>query len=127
VCIRHRAHGAPRHSRRPTGGPIKGFYYGAFLDINRIAPVLPQGGMVPTGNANGRWPPSGELALEPLRQAFVRNNHQCLVAEKAAQRNISWSYAANKSPLRSLMIPLGWYWKTGGTHGLYTLQRDATR
>lgn len=68
---------------------------------------------MPTGNANGPWPPSSGVTLEPLRQAFIRNDHQCLVAEiafdpdpinpgtqpwnsdKLAQRNISWSYAAN--------------------------------
>jgi hypothetical protein len=100
-----------------TGGPIKDFYYGCFLDINGngepTPTVLPQGGIVPAGNANGPWPPSSGVTLEPLRQAFIRNDHQCLAAEiafdpdpinpgtqpwnsdKLAQRNISWSYAAN--------------------------------
>ncbi|MGH6795900.1 MAG: sialidase family protein [Methylocella sp.] len=97
-----------------TGGPIKDFYYGCYLDINGTDganSMLPQ--TPPAGNANGPWPPSSGAALEPLRQAFIRNDHQCLVAEiafdpdpinpgtqpwnsdKLAQRNISWSYAAN--------------------------------
>jgi hypothetical protein len=94
-----------------TGGPIRDFYYGCFLDINGTALVLPQ--TPPPGNANGPWPPGSGVTLEPLRQAFIRNDHQCLVAEiafdpdpvnpgtqpwnsdKLAQRNISWSYAAN--------------------------------
>jgi hypothetical protein len=100
-----------------TGGPTKDFYYGCFLDINGngepTPTVLPQGGIVPAGNANGPWPSGSGVALEPLRQAFIRNDHQCIVAEiafdpdpinagtqpfnsdKLAQRNISWSYAAN--------------------------------
>jgi hypothetical protein len=98
-----------------TGGPIKDFYYGCFLDINgngeSTPTVLPP--TPPAGNANGPWPPNSGVTLEPLRQAFIRNDHQCLVAEiafdpdpinagtqpwnsdKLAQRNISWSYAAN--------------------------------
>jgi hypothetical protein len=94
-----------------TGGPGKDFYYGCYLDINGIKPALPP--TPPAGNANGPWPPSSGVSLEPLRQAFIRNDHQCLVAEiafdpypinlgtqawnsdKLAQRNISWSYAAN--------------------------------
>jgi hypothetical protein len=94
-----------------TGGPIKAFFYGCYLDINGSSPTLPQ--TPPAGNANGPWPASSGVALEPLRQAFIRNDHQCLMAEiafdpvaiatgtqpynsdKLAQRNISWSYAAN--------------------------------
>jgi hypothetical protein len=94
-----------------TGGPAKTFFYGCYLDINGSAPALPQ--TPPAGNANGPWPSSSGVTLEPLRQAFIRNDHQCLMAEiafdpvtiqtgtqpynsdKLAQRNISWSYAAN--------------------------------
>jgi hypothetical protein len=97
----------------PTGGPIKDFYYGCFLDINGTTPALPQGGLVPAGNANGPWPAGSGVTLESVRQSFIRNDHQCIVAEiafdpdpinpgtqpwnsdKLAQRNISWSYAAN--------------------------------
>ena len=96
-----------------TGGPIKDFYYGCYLDINGSTPVFPQGGVVPPGNANGPWPLSSGVTLESVRQSFIRNDHQCIVAEvafdpdpisagtqpwnsdKLAQRNISWSYAAN--------------------------------
>ena len=96
-----------------TGGPIKDFYYGCYLDINGSAGELPLGGSVPAGNANGPWPSSSGVVLESIQQSFVRNDHQCLVAEiafdpdpinpgtqpwnsdKLAQRNISWSYAAN--------------------------------
>jgi hypothetical protein len=95
----------------PTGGPIKTFFYGCYLDINGTSSTLPK--TPPAGNANGPWPLSTGVTLEPLQQAFIRNDHQCLMAEiafdpvaitsgtqpynsdKLAQRNISWSYAAN--------------------------------
>ena len=92
-----------------TGGPVHDTFYGCFLDINQMQPVLPA--TPPSGNEDGPWP-SG-VTVEPLRQAFIVNDHQCLVAEiafdpvpidtgtppwnsdKLAQRNISWSYVAN--------------------------------
>jgi hypothetical protein len=92
-----------------TGGPVHDTFYGCWLDINQTQPVLPT--MPPSGNEDGPWP-SG-VSVEPLRQAFIVNDHQCLVAEiafdpvpintgtppwnsdKLAQRNISWSYVAN--------------------------------
>lgn len=92
-----------------TGGPLHDTFYGCFLDINQSADALPRN--VPPGNVNGPWP-SG-VTLEPLRSAFIRNDHQCIVAEvafdpvairagtqpfnsdKLAQRNISWSSVAN--------------------------------
>jgi hypothetical protein len=96
-----------------TGGPVHDVYYGAFLDINQSVGVYPAGGIVPTGNANGPWPPGGGVALEPVSAAFIRGEHQCLMAEiafdpvpipagtqpfnsdKLAQRNLSWSTVAN--------------------------------
>jgi hypothetical protein len=94
-----------------THGPLHDTFYGCWLDINQMTPVLPA--MPPPGNPDGPWPPSTGISLEPLRQAFIVNDHQCLVAEiafdpvaidtgtqpfnsdKLAQRNISWSYVAN--------------------------------
>ena len=95
-----------------TGGPIKDFFYGCLLDINQSAFVLPT--TPPPGNENGPWPsqPASNPMLT-LQQAFVRNEHTCIVAEiafdpdpitsgtppynsdKMAQRNISWSWVAN--------------------------------
>jgi hypothetical protein len=95
-----------------TGGPLHDTFYGCYLDINGSAGVFPAGGMAPAGNEDGPWPPGSGVALEPLRAAFIRNEHQCLVAEiafdpdpvnpgtqpwntdKLAQRNISWSTVA---------------------------------
>jgi Pro-kumamolisin, activation domain len=94
-----------------TGGPVHDTFYGCWLDINQSAPVLPA--MVPAGNQNGPWPTGSGVTVEPLRQAFIVNEHQCIMAEiafdpdpiatgtqpfnsdKFAQRNISWSYVAN--------------------------------
>jgi hypothetical protein len=96
-----------------TGGPVHDVYYGAFLDINQSAGVYPTGGTVPAGNANGPWPSGGGVSLEPVSAAFIRGEHQCLMAEvafdpvpisagtqpfnsdKLAQRNLSWSTVAN--------------------------------
>jgi murein tripeptide amidase MpaA len=96
-----------------TGGPLHDYFYGAFLDINQSAKVFPAGGVVPPGNADGPWPPGSGVALEPVSAAFIRNEHQCLIAEiafdpvpiaagtqpfnsdKLAQRNLSWSTVAN--------------------------------
>jgi hypothetical protein len=95
-----------------TGGPIKNFFYGCFLDINQTAQVLPQ--TPPAGNETGPWPsqPASDPMLT-LQQAFIANEHTCIVAEiafdadpiatgtppynsdKMAQRNISWSWVAN--------------------------------
>jgi hypothetical protein len=97
-----------------TGGPRHDSFFGCFLDINQSTPGLP--GMPPAGNADGPWSPS---VLEPIQQAFIRNEHQCLVAEiafdqvpispgtqpfnsdKLAQRNIAWSRVANPGTLAS--------------------------
>ncbi len=95
-----------------TGGPVHDTFYGCWLDINQVSltstsqlPSTP-----PSGNEEGPWP---GVPLEPIQQAFIVNDHQCLVAEiafdpdpintgtppfnsdKLAQRNISWSYIAN--------------------------------
>jgi len=96
-----------------TGGPVHDYFYGCFLDINQSAKVFPSGGAVPAGNADGPWPASSGVTLEPLSAAFIRNEHQCLMAEiafdpvpiaagtqpwnsdKLAQRNLSWSTVAN--------------------------------
>jgi hypothetical protein len=96
-----------------TGGPVHDVYYGAFLDINQAAGVYPSGGTVPAGNADGPWPPGGGVTLESVGAAFIRGEHQCLMAEiafdpvpiaagtqpfnsdKLAQRNLSWSTVAN--------------------------------
>ena len=96
-----------------TGGPVHDVYYGAFLDINQPAAVFPSGGTVPAGNADGPWPSGSGVALEPVSAAFIRGEHQCLMAEiafdpvpiatgtqpfnsdKLAQRNLSWSTVAN--------------------------------
>jgi hypothetical protein len=95
-----------------TGGPIKNFFYGCFLDINQTGQVLPQ--TPPAGNETGPWPsqPASDPMLT-LQQAFIANEHTCIVAEiafdadpiatgtppynsdKMAQRNISWSWVAN--------------------------------
>ena len=103
----------------PTGGPRRDTFYGCFLDINQSAGVLPKGGMAPAGNADGPWPTSSGVTLEPLEASFIRNAHQCIVAEiafdpdpittgtepfmcdKSAQRNISWSYVANPGTVAS--------------------------
>lgn len=95
-----------------TGGVLHDTFYGCFLDINQAQGVFPQGGTAPAGNEDGPWPPGTGVTLEPLRLAFIRNEHQCLVAEiafdpdpiatgvqpwnsdKLAQRNISWSSVA---------------------------------
>ena len=99
----------------PTGsGPAHDTFYGCWLDINQSAPVLPT--TPPGGNDDGPWPPGSlppGVTVESLRQSFIVNEHQCLVAEisfdpvaiatgtqpwnsdKFAQRNISWSYVAN--------------------------------
>jgi Pro-kumamolisin, activation domain/Subtilase family len=96
----------------PTGGPVRDYFYGCWLDINQtgagttsMMPAMP-----PSGNEDGPWP---GLTLEPIQQAFIANEHTCIVAEiafdpvaintgtapfnsdKLAQRNISWSYVAN--------------------------------
>ncbi len=96
----------------PTGGPLHDTFYGCWLDINQTSagsasrmPAMP-----PSGNPDGPWP---GVSLEPLQQAFIANEHTCIVAEiafdpvpintgtppfnsdKLAQRNISWSYVAN--------------------------------
>src|SRR5271157_526681 len=91
-----------------TGGPLHDTFYGCWLDINQMTPTLPA--VPPSGNEDGPWP---GLTLESVRQAFIVNEHTCLVAEiafdpvpvsagaspfnsdKLAQRNISWSYVAN--------------------------------
>jgi hypothetical protein len=96
-----------------TGGPVHDVFYGAFLDINQSTPVFPSGGTVPTGNADGPWPPGSGVSLEPVSAGFIRNEHQCLMAEiafdpvpiaagtqpfnsdKLAQRNLAWSTVAN--------------------------------
>jgi murein tripeptide amidase MpaA len=99
---------------QPTGsGPVRDYFYGAFLDINQSTGVFPSGGVVPAGNAEGPWPSGSGVSLEPVSAAFVRNEHQCLAAEiafdpdsiaygtppwnsdKLAQRNLSWSTVAN--------------------------------
>ena len=97
----------------PTGGPVQDYFYGCFLDINQPEDVYPAGGSAPAGNVDGPWPPGSGVALEPLSAAFIRNEHQCLIAEiafdpvaiswgtqpwnsdKLAQRNLSWSTVAN--------------------------------
>jgi hypothetical protein len=94
-----------------TGGPVRDTFYGCFLDINQSANALPRN--VPAGNPDGPWPSGSGIVLEPLQAAFIRNDHQCLVAEiafdpvpirqgtqpfnsdKLAQRNLSWSTVAN--------------------------------
>jgi murein tripeptide amidase MpaA len=96
-----------------TGGPIRDYFYGCFLDINQSAGVFPAGGTAPAGNVDGPWPTGDGVALEPVSAAFIRNEHQCLIAEiafdpvaindgtqpwnsdKLAQRNLSWSTVAN--------------------------------
>lgn len=91
-----------------TGGPVHDSFYGAWLDINQVTAALPA---VPiSGNEDGPWP---GLTLQSVRDAFIVNDHTCVVAEiafdpvaistgtapfnsdKLAQRNISWSYVAN--------------------------------
>jgi murein tripeptide amidase MpaA len=98
-----------------TGGPLHDTFYGCWLDINQT-PMMSPGttslvpAMPPPGNADGPWP---GITLEPVQQAFLTNEHNCIVAEiafdpvaintgtqpfnsdKMAQRNISWSYVAN--------------------------------
>ena len=96
----------------PTGGPLHDYFYGCWLDINQTDPSSParMPAMPPMGNEDGPWP---GLSLEPIQQAFITNDHNCIVAEvafdpvpistgvapfntdKMAQRNISWSYVAN--------------------------------
>ena len=66
-----------------TGGPLHDVFYGAFLDINQPPGVFPAGGTVPAGNADGPWPPGSGVSLEPSSAAFIRNEHQCLMAEIA--------------------------------------------
>jgi hypothetical protein len=96
-----------------TGGPVHDLFYGAFLDINQPAAAFPSGGTVPSGNADGPWPPSSGVTLETVSAGFIRNEHQCLMAEiafdpvpiaagtqpwnsdKLAQRNLAWSTVAN--------------------------------
>lgn len=95
-----------------TGGPLHDTFYGCLLDINQTDPsstsMMPA--MPPSGNPDGPWP---GISLEPIQQAFIANEHTCIVAEiafdpvpinigtppfnsdKLAQRNISWSYVAN--------------------------------
>jgi hypothetical protein len=91
-----------------TAGPLHDTFYGSWLDINQTTPALPSS--PPSGNTDGPWP---GLTLEPVQQAFIANEHTCIVAEiafdpvavsagtapfnsdKLAQRNISWSYVAN--------------------------------
>lgn len=101
---------------QPTGGPVHDTFYGCWLDINTTLTNQPTSALPatpPSGNENGPWPTGSGVTLEPLRQAFIVNDHQCLVAEiafdpdpvntatpvwnsdKLAQRNISWSYVAN--------------------------------
>jgi hypothetical protein len=98
-----------------TGGPVHDTFFGCWLDINQVAAnstsQLPNA--PPAGNVDGPWPAGSGVTLEPIQQAFIVNEHQCLVAEiafdpdpintgtqpwnsdKLAQRNISWSYVAN--------------------------------
>jgi Pro-kumamolisin, activation domain len=99
----------------PTGGPLHDTFYGCWLDINQTPMTSPGTtslvpAMPPPGNADGPWP---GITLEPVQQAFLTNEHNCIVAEiafdpvainsgtqpfnsdKMAQRNISWSYVAN--------------------------------
>jgi hypothetical protein len=96
-----------------TGGPVHDVYYGSFLDINQSTGVYPSGGTVPAGNPDGPWPSGSGVMLEPVSAAFIRGEHQCLMAEiafdpvpispgtqpwnsdKLAQRNLSWSTVAN--------------------------------
>ena len=103
----------------PTGGPLHDTFYGCFLDINQSAGVLPQGGAAPAGNSDGPWSSGSGVTLEPLAQTFIRNAHNCLVAEiafdpdpinigtepynsdKFAQRNITWSPVANPGTVAS--------------------------
>ena len=100
-----------RNIAKTGTGPVHDTFFGAWLDINQMTPVLPT--MPPSGNEDGPWPPSSGTAVESLRQSFIVNEHQCMVAEiafdpdpipagtapwnsdKFAQRNISWSYVAN--------------------------------
>ncbi len=105
--------GANDKTLAATGGPLHDVFYGAFLDINQPPGVFPAGGTVPAGNTDGPWPPGSGVSLEPVSAAFIRNEHQCLMAEiafdpvpisagtqpwnsdKLAQRNLSWSTVAN--------------------------------
>ena len=100
---------------KATGGPVHDTFYGCWLDINQVSPTSPSfiPMIPPPGDEQGPWPPSANVGLEPIQQAFIVNDHQCLVAEiafdpdpvstgtqpfnsdKLAQRNISWSYVAN--------------------------------
>jgi hypothetical protein len=100
-----------------TGGPLHDTFFGCWLDINQTTPVIPA--TPPPGNEQGPWPPATGVTVLPLRQAFIQNEHTCIVAEvafdpdpiptgtqpwnsdKFAQRNISWSYTANPGVVAS--------------------------
>jgi BNR/Asp-box repeat len=82
-------------------------FFGCWLDINTMTPVLPL--RADPANLDGKFTDPGNPPL-PIAQAMSRNLHQCLVAEinfgtlpipppgvdpsnsdKLAQRNISWA------------------------------------
>ncbi len=85
-----------------TGGPLHDTFFGCWLDINQMTPALPA--MPPSGNEDGPWP---GITLEPVRQAFIVNEHTCIVAEIAfdpvpinagAHRSIPTSWLSATSP-----------------------------
>jgi hypothetical protein len=98
----------------PSGGAEVDRFFGCWLDINQ--PFKPTGGfnnVLPViAPFNGQDGPFGSFNFTfpvPIQQAFLRNQHQCLIAEiafdpvpipfgkdpgnwdKLAQRNVAWS------------------------------------
>jgi len=91
-----------------TGGPELDTFFGCLLDINDATPRLPV--TVPPSNVDG---PFAASTLQAVGRSFVRNPHQCLIAEiafdpvpiavgatpsrsdKIAQRNLAFSNQAN--------------------------------
>ncbi len=98
----------------PSGGAEVDTFFGCWLDINQ--PFKPSGGfnnvlpvIAPFSSPDGPFNIFNFSTPVPIQQAFLRNQHQCLIAEiafdpvpipfgkdpgnwdKLAQRNIAWS------------------------------------
>jgi hypothetical protein len=64
-----------------TGGPVHDTFYGCWLDINQLGSPSLVPNAPPSGNEDSPWPTG--VKLESIQQAFIVNDHQCLVAEIA--------------------------------------------
>ena len=111
----------------PSGGAEVDKFFGCWLDLNQ--PFKPSGGfnnvlpaIVPSHNQDGPFNIFNFSIPAPIQQAFLRNQHQCLIAEiafdpvpipfgkdpgnwdKLAQRNVAWSDLGSARALTTFEI-----------------------